>query len=113
MFGLFRPSVSLECVGHDRQVWFRIVTDSSSKRILTKEIGAAFPESVIRVVPLSGSCVGEVSIPYSPEIASSLVAYELGLRRSSRLPLRTYAKMENDPLNSIIASLGEMDHEHW
>jgi len=90
---------SLEIVAHYNRIYFYVITPKSGARYLEQQIHAHYPEAVIEEMGdyNSFSLKGEIAAGY------------LRTNKLSVFPLKTYQKMEVDPLNSLINILSKLD----
>jgi len=92
---------SFEIVASHGKIAFYAVAPRGLSRYLEQQITAHYPEAVIEEIEdyNAFSPKGQVSAAY------------LKTRKSFVLPLRTYQKMEVDPLNSLINIMSKLDRE--
>jgi hypothetical protein len=89
---------SFEIVASDNKIAFYFAAPKSSARYLEQQITAHYPEAVIEEVQDYNS--------FSPK--SQVSAAYLKTTKSFIFPLKTYQKMEVDPMNSIINVMSKL-----
>ncbi len=93
---------SFEIVARQGRIYFYFVAPERQALYLEKQITAHYPEAVVEEV--------EDYNAFSPD--SVVAAGYLRTKSSFVLPLKTYMKMEVDPLNSVINILSKLErHE--
>lgn len=93
---------SFEIVAQDGRIYFYVVAPERQALYLEKQITAHYPEAVMEET-------GDYNA-FNPQ--GAIAAGYLRTKSSAVLPLKTYAKMEVDPLNSVINILSKLDrHE--
>lgn len=90
---------SFEIVANKKKISFYLVAPRYAGRYLEQQVQAHYPEAVMEEVR-------DYNI-FLPQTA--VLAGFLKTRRNPILPLKTYNKMEVDPLNSIINTLSKLD----
>lgn len=90
---------SFEIVASHNRISFYVVAPQRSARYLEQQIHAHYPAAVIEEVEDYNS--------FSPK--GHLLAASLRTAKSFIFPLKTYQKMEVDPLNSLINALSKLD----
>jgi hypothetical protein len=90
---------SFEVVANHKKICFYVVVPKKMSRYIEQEIHAYYPESVIEEVEDYNifSANGEILAGY------------LKTKRSLIFPLKTYNKMEADPLNSVLNIMSKLD----
>lgn len=92
---------SLEIVASRRKIMFFVVAPQNMGRYLEQQIHAHFPEAVIEETE-------DYNI-FTPQ--SAVLAGYLKTRRHFIFPIKTYAKMDADPMNSIINVMSKLDED--
>ena len=92
---------SFEIVAHANKIAFYIVAPRALSRYMEQQINAHYPEAVIE----------ELEDYNIFQANSSIVSAYLKTKKSFVLPLRTYQKMEVDPLNSMINVMSKLEKE--
>lgn len=93
--------VSFEIVASHNRIAFYVVASSQAARYLEQQIHAHYPEAVIE----------EVEDYNSFNLQSQTAAAYLKTNRDYLFPLKTYQKMEVDPLNSLINVLSKLNKD--
>lgn len=89
---------SFEMVAHRRVIAFYVAAPKRMARYLEQQVHAHFPEAVMEEVP-------DYNI-FSP--TSGVAAASLKTKREFIFPLKTYQKMETDPMNSLINVMSKL-----
>jgi len=89
---------SFEVVANNNKIAFYVVAPRNNSRYLEQQITAYYPEAVIEEVEDYNS--------FAPN--SLVVAGYLKTKKSFIFPLKTYQKMEVDPMNSIINVMSKL-----
>lgn len=92
---------SFEIVAAGNRIAFYVVAPPSGARYLEQQIHAHYPEALIEEVPDYNS--------FSPH--GKIAAGYIRTSKSSIFPLKTYRKMEVDPLNSLINVLSKLEKD--
>ncbi len=92
---------SLEVVASRNKISFYAVSPKTAARYLEQQIHAHYPEAVIE----------EVEDYNSFSLQGQIAAGYLRTNKSFVFPLKSYQKMEVDPLNSLINILSKLDKE--
>lgn len=91
---------SFEIVANEKKISFYIVAPKEMERYIEQQVSAYYPEAVIEEVE-------DYNI-FNPK--GEIVAGCLKTQRSFIFPIKTYNKMEVDPLNSIINVMSKMEN---
>lgn len=92
---------AFEIVASRNKIAFYAVAPRALSRYLEQQINAHYPEAVIEEIE-----------DYNPFNANSqILAAHLKTRKSFVLPLRTYQKMEVDPLSSMINVMSKLEKD--
>lgn len=92
---------SFEIVAQNKNIAFYIVAPEESKRYVEQQVHAHYPEAMIEEVD-------DYNI-FHPNY--EVVAGQMKTKRISLLPIKTYNKMEVDPMNSIINVMSKLEKE--
>jgi hypothetical protein len=92
---------SFEIVVRENKINFYISTPEKFERLIIDQVAAQFPAAVVEPVP-------DYNI-FKPD--SVIVGKLLNFKRQHCFPIKTYKKLEADPLNSLINSLGQVGIE--
>jgi len=90
---------SFEIVANQKLISFYVVAPRESARFLEQQIHAYYPEAVMEET-------GDYNI-FRPR--GEIMASYMKTLRSGILPIKTFTKMEVDPLNSIINAVSKLD----
>lgn len=95
-------AVSFEIVAHQKTVSFYIAAPKAMRRAVEQEVYAHYPAALVEQVQ-------DYNI-FSPQSVTKGAA--LVLRRPHMFPVKTYHKMEVDPLDSLLNTLAKLnEHE--
>ncbi len=90
---------SFEIVSHHAKISFYVVIPDRYRQFVEEQIHAQFPHADVEEIA-----------DYNMFAATGVVMGSyLKLRRSSAFPIKTYEKLESDPLNSITNALSKVD----
>ncbi len=92
---------SFEIVAHANKIAFYVVAPRALSRYMEQQINAYYPEAVIE----------ELEDYNIFQANSNIASAYLKTKKSFVLPLRTYQKMEVDPLNSMINVMSKLDKD--
>lgn len=90
---------SFEIVASDKRISFYVVAPISGARYLEQQIHAHYPEAVVE----------EINDYNAFSAQGSMAAAYLQTTKRFVFPLKTYRKMEVDPLNSVINVLSKLE----
>jgi hypothetical protein len=89
---------SFEIVAHEGKIYFYVVAPRSSARFLEQQIHAHYPDALV-----------EETIDYNIfQPHSNIYASVLKTKKSFVFPLKTYGKMEVDPMNAIVNAMSKL-----
>ncbi|MBP7006137.1 type IV secretion system DNA-binding domain-containing protein [Patescibacteria group bacterium] len=91
--------ISCEIVIQQQKIYFYVVTPPKWQNFLEEQVHAQFPFASIEEVDDYN-----IFSPHGVALASYLV-----LRRASCFPLKTYRKLESDPMNSLTNALAKVE----
>ncbi|EKD49603.1 MAG: hypothetical protein ACD_63C00093G0004 [uncultured bacterium] len=89
---------TLELASYKKEIFFYVNTPRKFKDYIEKLVHAQHPKAVIEIVK-------DYNIFFPRGVAS---AAQLKLRSDSMMPIRTYQKLESDPLNSMTTILSKL-----
>lgn len=90
--------LSLEYVAHKQEIYFYVVVPKKAKNLIEKQISAFYPDAVI-------DQTDEIDIF---EGKKAVKGVELVLSKSFHYPIKTYQKLESDPMNTLLSTLGKL-----
>ncbi len=90
---------SFEIVGHGGKISFYVAVPAQYRHFIEEQIHAQFPDAQIDDVP-------DYNI-FTP--TGVILGGQLKLRRQNAFPIKSYRKLESDPLNSITNALSKVD----
>jgi hypothetical protein len=92
---------SFEIVGNDKKIYFYVVAPKNSARYLEQQIHAFYPDASVEEVQ-------DYNI-FTPN--SKIFGSVMKTRKSFIFPIKTYNKMEVDPLNSLVNVMSKMEKD--
>ena len=92
---------SFEIVSHKSKISFYIAIPKQFRNFMEEQVHAQFPNAQVEEVP-------DYNI-FSP--TGVILGSYLKLRRKSMFPIKTYRKLESDPLNSLTNALSKVADE--
>lgn len=90
--------ISLEYIAHKQEIYFYVVVPKKAKNLIEKQISAFYPDVVIDETE-------EIDIFGDKKVVKGV---ELVLSKSFHYPIKTYQKLESDPMNTILSTLGKL-----
>ncbi len=96
LFG--QETISFEYVARHQEIYFFVSVPFTAKNLMEKLIASYYPDSVVEMVE-------EMDIFTDRPVVR---AASLRLKKPFFIPLRTYQKLESDPLNNIATALGKL-----
>lgn len=90
--------LSLEYVAHKQEIYFYVVVPKKAKNLIEKQISGYYPDAVIDETE-------EIDIFGDKKVVKGV---ELVLSKSFHYPIKTYQKLESDPMNAIVSALGKL-----
>ena len=90
--------ISLEYVAHKQEIYFYVVVPKKAKNLIEKQISAFYSDAVIDETE-------EIDIFQNKKAVKGV---ELILSKSFHYPIKTYQKLESDPINTIVSTLGKL-----
>lgn len=94
-------AISFEYVAQEGEIFFYVAVPRKARILIEKQITGFYPDAVIDEVP-------EPNIFKSRKVAAGA---EMVLRDHPFLPIRTYQKLESDPINTITGVLGKLAND--
>lgn len=91
--------ISLEYIAHQQEIYFYIVVPKRAKLLAEKQILWFYPDAVVEETE-------EIDIF---EWKSSVHGEIMKLRKAYEFPIRTYQKLESDPMNGILSAFSKLD----
>jgi hypothetical protein len=92
---------SFEIVASEKKIYFYVVTPSESARYIEQQIHAHYPDAMVEEV-------SDYNI-FNPD--AKVFASVLKTVKSFVFPIRTYNKMEIDPMNSIVNVMSKLEKD--
>lgn len=92
---------SFEIVASDKKIYFYVVAPENSARYIEQQIHAYYPDASVEEVP-------DYNI-FHPD--AKVFTSVLKTRKSFIFPLRTYNKMEIDPMNSLVNVMSKLEKD--
>jgi hypothetical protein len=93
--------ISLEYVAHKQEIYFYIVVPKRSRILIEKQILGFYPDAGIEETD-------EVNIFEGRKVVHGEI---MRLKKHDEFPIRTYQKLESDPMNSLLSALGKLSEE--
>ncbi len=90
--------ISLEYVAHKQEIYFYVVVPKKAKNLIEKQISAFYSDAVIDETE-------EIDIFQDKKVVKWV---ELVLKKSFHYPIKTYQKLESDPINTLLSTLGKL-----
>jgi hypothetical protein len=90
---------SFEIVAADKKIYFYVVSLTENTRYIEQQIHAHYPDALVE----------EVSDYNIFQPSSKIFASTLRTKKSFIFPLRTYNKMDVDPMNSIVNVMSKLE----
>ncbi|MDP2104032.1 MAG: DUF87 domain-containing protein, partial [Candidatus Gracilibacteria bacterium] len=90
--------ISFEYIAYGQEIHFFVVVPKKAKNLIEKQISAFYSDAVIDEVD-------EIDIFANKKVVR---AVELVLKKPFVYPIRTYQKLESDPMNTITSTLGKL-----
>ena len=98
---LGQHTFSLEYIAHQDQIFFYVVIPRTYQSLIEKQITSYYPDAVIEDTR-------EVNIFASASHYANTYMY---LNKNFVYPIKTYDKLESDPINNITNALSKLDHD--
>lgn len=90
--------ISFEYIAYKQEIYFYVVIPKKAKNLIEKQISAFYSDAVIDEAE-------EIDIFKDKKVVKWV---ELVLKKSFVYPIRTYQKLESDPMNTITSTLGKL-----
>lgn len=98
---LGQETLSLEYITHENEINFYVVCQRYSKKLIEKQINSFYTDALIEETP-------EVNIfKKQKHIASTY----LHTAKHFAYPIKTYQKLESDPINTITNAFSKLDED--
>ena len=91
-------SFSVEIVAHEQEIFFYIIVPRALRLLFEKQITGFYADAVIEATPEINIFAGRKSVK----------GVELMLKKPFFEPLKTYQKLESDPMNPLLGTLGKL-----
>ncbi len=98
---LWQDLISLEYVAHKQDIYFYVVCSNDYKDLIEKQINGYYPDAVIEETP-------EINIFKWKKYFSGTYLYSA---KHFFYPLRTYQKLESDPINNITNAFSKLKED--
>mgnify|MGYP003425799222 CR=1 FL=1 len=98
---LWQDLISLEYIAHKWDIYFYVVCANNYKDLIEKQINGYYPDAVIEETP-------EVNIFKWKKYFSWTYLYSA---KHFFYPLRTYQKLESDPINNITNAFSKLEED--
>lgn len=96
--------ISLEYVAHRQEIYFYLIVPKRAKLLVEKQVLGFYPDAFIEETE-------EVNIFEGRAVVRGEI---MKLKKSYEFPIRTYQKLETDPMNGILSALGKLtEDESW
>ena len=92
---------SFEIVANDKKIYFYVIAPAKSGRYIEQQIHANYPDALVEEVD-------DYNI-FNPQ--AKIFTSFLKTKRSFIFPLKTYNKMEVDPMNSIVNVMSKLEKD--
>jgi type IV secretory pathway TraG/TraD family ATPase VirD4 len=90
--------ISLEYVAHEEEIYFYLVVPKKSKLLVEKQVLGFYPDALIEETE-------EINIFEGKKIVRGEI---MQLRKPYEYPIRTYQKLESDPMNGILSAFSKL-----
>jgi len=98
---LGQDTMSFEYIAHEREILFYITCSRDYKKLLEKQINGFYPDAIIEET-------SEINIFKKRKSFST--AY-LNTAKSFAYPIKTYQKLESDPINNITNAFSKLEED--
>jgi hypothetical protein len=89
--------ISLEYIAYDHQIFFYLVIPKKARTLVEKQITGYYPDAIIDEVE-------EVNIFKGKTVIKTAI---FQLKKTYFIPIKTYQKLESDPINNITNALSK------
>lgn len=96
---LGQETLSLEYITHENEIFFYVVCQKFSKKLIEKQINSFYTDAVIEETR-------EVNIFEKQTCFASTYMHTV---KSFAYPIKTYQKLESDPINTISNAFSKLD----
>lgn len=90
--------ISLEYVAHEQEIYFYIVVPKHSKLLVEKQVLGFYPDALIEET-------NEINIFEGKKVVRGEI---MKLKKPYEYPIRTYQKLESDPMNGILSAFSKL-----
>lgn len=98
---LGQDTMSLEYIAHEHEIYFYVTCSKNYKKLLEKQINGFYPDAIIEETR-------EINIFENRKSYST--AY-LNTAKNFAYPIKTYQKLESDPINNITNAFSKLDED--
>jgi hypothetical protein len=96
--------LSIEYVAHCQEIYFYLIVPKRAKLLVEKQVLGFYPDAFIEETE-------EVNIFEWRTVVRGEI---MKLKKAYQFPIRTYQKLETDPMNGILSALGKLsEDESW
>jgi len=92
---------TLEYIAHENEIYFYITCTKYYKKLIEKQINGFYPDAIIEETR-------EINIFENRKFWSSTY---LNTTKSFAYPIKTYQKLESDPINNITNAFSKLDED--
>lgn len=93
--------LSLEYVAHKQEIYFYLIVPKRAKLLVEKQVLGFYPDAFIEETE-------EVNIFEGRSVVRGEI---MKLKKGYEFPIRTYQKLETDPMNGILSALGKLTED--
>ncbi len=93
--------ISLEYVAHHQEIYFYLIVPKRAKILVEKQVLGFYPDASIEETE-------EINIFEGRKVVQGEI---MKMKKSYHFPIRTYQKLEADPMNAILSALGKLSEE--
>lgn len=90
--------ISLEYVAHEQEIYFYIVVPKHSKLLVEKQVLGFYPDALIEET-------NEINVFEGKKVVRGEI---MKLKKPYEYPIRTYQKLESDPMNGILSAFSKL-----
>lgn len=98
---LGQDTLTFEYIAHEHEIFFYVTCNRNYKKLLEKQINGFYPDAIIEETK-------EINIFENRKVFST--AY-LNTVKNFAYPIRTYQKLESDPINNITNAFSKLDED--
>lgn len=96
-----QDTMSFEYIAHEHEIYFYVTCVKNYKKLLEKQINGFYPDAIIEETK-------EINIFENRKSFSSCY---LKTVKSFAYPIKTYQKLESDPINNITGAFSKLDED--